>query len=173
MPRPFSDGDLDAAATLLAERHARHREAEPLLPADVDFRAEIEALWRRPDASGAVSKNGFLIGAPREDPVWGPNVWVELAGHAVAEPEGARDLYALAAQRWVDEGKSRHYVVVPATDAVLVEAWFRLGFGQQHAIGIREVPAQVEWPEGVREATEDDLEVLVALDPLLPDAAAS
>jgi GNAT superfamily N-acetyltransferase len=169
MTRPFSDGDLDSAAAFLAERHARHREAEPLLPADVDFRAEVEALWRRPGASGAVSEHGFLIGAPREDPVWGPNVWVELAGHAVGKPEAARDLYALAAQSWVDEGNTRHYVIVPATDAPLVDAWFRLGFGQQHALGIREVPDDTPWPEGVREATEADLEVLMQLDPLLPD----
>ena len=31
--RPLGDGDLDAAAALLAERHRRHRETEPLLPA--------------------------------------------------------------------------------------------------------------------------------------------
>jgi GNAT superfamily N-acetyltransferase len=168
MPRPFSDDDLDAAASFLAERHARQREAEPLLPAEVDFRAEVEALWRKPGASGAVSEAGFLIGAPR-DPSWGPNVWVELAGHAVEEPEAARDLYALAAQRWVDEGNTRHYVLVPATDEALVGAWFRVGFGQQHALGIREVPQEAEWPAGVREATADDLDVLVQLDPLLPE----
>jgi hypothetical protein len=169
MPRPFSDADLDAAAGFLAERHARHRAAEPLLPMEIDFRAEVEALWRRPGASGAVSEHGFLIGAPRDNPVWGPNVWVELAGHATEQAEAARDLYALAAQRWVDEGLTRQYAHVPAHDRELVEAWFRLSFGQQHAAGIREVPEHVDWPEGVREATADDLETLIALDPLLPD----
>jgi ribosomal protein S18 acetylase RimI-like enzyme len=169
MTRPFSDGDLDAAATLLAERHARHREAEPLLPADVDFRAEVEELWRQPGASGAVSKGGFLIAAPREDPVWGPNVWVELPGHAAEEAEAARDLYALAAERWVREGNTRHYVIVPAADAPLLDAWFRLGFGQQHAVALREVPAEVAWPEGVREPGPEDVDALVALAPLLAD----
>ena len=43
MIRPFTDADVDTAAELLAERHARHREAEPLLPSDVDFRAQIES----------------------------------------------------------------------------------------------------------------------------------
>jgi len=169
MPRPFSDADLDRAVALLAARHARHREAEPLLPADVDFRADVEAVWRRPQASGAVSDGGFLIGAPRDNPVWGPNVWVELAGHAAEEPEDARDLYALAAQRWVEEGLTRHYVHVPAHDPALVDAWFRVGFGLQHAAGIRDVPEEVAWPPEVREATEDDLDVLVSLDPILPD----
>src|SRR5919206_4987323 len=47
-PRPmldiveFRDEHLDAAAALLAARHRRHREAEPLLPDVRDFRAEIE-----------------------------------------------------------------------------------------------------------------------------------
>ena len=169
MTRPFSDDDLDLAAALLAERHVRHREAEPLLPADVDFRAEVEALWLQPGASGAVSEGGYLIGAPREDPVWGPNVWVELAGHAVEQPEVARDLYALAAQRWVERGNTRHYVIVPAHDAPLLDAWFRLGFGQQHAVALREVPAEVALPEGVREGRPGDVDGLVALAPLLAD----
>lgn len=130
MTRPFSDGDLDSAAALLAERHARHHEAEPLLPADVDFRAEVEELWRRPGVSGAVSESGFLIGAPREDPVWGPNVWVELAGHAAAEAKAARDLYALAAERWVDEGNTRHYAISLRMDTHCSR---RLGQGRSNA----------------------------------------
>src|SRR3954465_2696224 len=39
---PFADAHVDGAAALLAERHARHCEVEPLLPAVVDFRAELE-----------------------------------------------------------------------------------------------------------------------------------
>jgi len=169
MPRQFSDHDVAPATALLAKRHARHREAEPLLPADVDFGAEVEALWRRPGASGACSEHGYLIGAPREDPVWGPNVWVELAGHATDDAEAARDLYALAAQRWADEGKTRHYVVVPAADAPLLDAWLRLGFGQQHTVALRKIPDAITKPHGVRPAGADDVEALVALAPLLAD----
>jgi GNAT superfamily N-acetyltransferase len=169
MPRPFADEDLDAAAAFLARRHAGHREVEPLLPAEADFRGAVEELWREPGASGAVSGSGYLLGAPVDDPVWGPNVWVQLAGHAVDEPEAARDLYALAAQSWVDEGNTRHYVIVPATDAALLDAWYRLGFGQQHAVGLREVPAESAWPGGVRPAHQNDEDALVALAPVLAD----
>ena len=42
MIRAFTDGDVDAAAKLLAARHARHRRAEPLLPADVDLLGGLE-----------------------------------------------------------------------------------------------------------------------------------
>ena len=169
MPRPFADEDLDAATAFLARRHAQHREAEPLLPAEADFRGAVEEVWREPGASGAVSESGYLLGAPVDDAVWGPNVWVQLAGHAADDPEAARDLYAPAAQRWVDAGNTRHYVIVPAHDAALLDAWYRLGFGQQHAVGLRSVPAEAAWPDEVRPARPDDEDDLVALAPVLPD----
>jgi hypothetical protein len=125
---PFAEEHLDAAAQLLAERHRKHREAEPLLPSQLDFRAEIETLWWKEGASGAFCGDGYVLGT-RLDESWGPNAWVELAGHAVREPEVVRDLYAFAAERWVDDGRTRHYVYVPASDSALVDAWFRLGFG--------------------------------------------
>jgi GNAT superfamily N-acetyltransferase len=170
--QPFSDEHLDDAAQLLAERHRRHCEAEPLLPEIADLRAELERAWRAEDASGAAATRGnrlvgYLVGAPREDPVWGANMWVELAGHAVADPEVVRDLYGRAASRWVDEGRSRHYALVPATDDALVDAWFRLSFGQQHALGVREIPEASGLPDGVREASEDDVGEMVELSPLL------
>src|SRR5919201_442769 len=74
----------------------------------------------------------------------------EDAGHAVAEAEDVRDLYAAAAGRWVEEGRTRHYALVPDTDSALLDAWFRLGFGQQQAHGSREIPTrtEVQVPEG-------------------------
>jgi len=164
----FGEEHLDDAAALLAERQRRHREAEPLLDNGYDFRAEIEALE---DASGVAAIRdgrvvGYLLGIRKDDARWGPNVWVEAPCHAVAEAEDIRDLYAAAAARWFDEGRARHYVVVPASDADLLAAWARLSFGQQHAHGIREVP-DTPWPDGVRLASEDDIDVLVELSPLL------
>lgn len=165
---PFSEEHLDGAAALLEGRHRRHREAEPLLGDSYDYRAEIEAL---DGASGVVGARdgrvvGFLLGIRKDDSRWGPNIWVEAAGHAVEEPEDIRDLYAAAASRWFDEGRTRHYVLAPACDSALLDAWARLSFGQQHAHGIREVP-DTPWPESVRLATEQDLDVLVELSPLL------
>lgn len=75
-----------------------------------------------------------------------------------------RDLYAAAAAGWVDDGRTRHYAVVPATDGALVDAWFRLGFGQQQAYGIQEV-RPTPWPERVRMAELRDVEALVELAP--------
>jgi ribosomal protein S18 acetylase RimI-like enzyme len=166
--QPFSEEHLDDAAALLEQRQRRHREAEPLLDDGYDYRAEIESLE---GASGVVGRRagrvvGFLLGVHKEESRWGPNVWVEAPGHAVEEAEDIRDLYAAAAARWFEEGRTRHYVLAPASDSDLLDAWARLSFGQQHAHGIRDVP-ETPWPESVRLATEDDIDVLVELSPLL------
>ena len=170
--QPFSEQHLADAAKLLEQRHRRHCEAEPLLAERADFRADVEALWRGEEASGAVGIRdggvvGYLLGI-RKDARWGPNVWVDPAGHAAGEAEDVRDLYAAAASRWVDEGRTRHYVVAPASDEPLLDAWFRLSFGRQQALAIQEIP-EVEWPAGVRLADEADLDAIVDIAPVLAD----
>jgi ribosomal protein S18 acetylase RimI-like enzyme len=173
--RPFGDEHVESAAALLAARHARHRAAEPLLPAAFEdpavARGAVEEAWAADGASGAVALRdgavvGYLVGAPRPDAGWGPNVWVETGGHAVDEPEALRDLYGAAAGGWVDAGATRHYALVPASDPALVDAWFRVGFGHQHVLGIRETPPAVpaDGPVAVREARPDDVEALGPLD---------
>ncbi|MER7460016.1 GNAT family N-acetyltransferase [Micromonospora sp. NPDC126480] len=178
--RPFTAEDLAACGALLADRHRRHRAAQPLLPARFEDAtgalAELTAAYETPDASGAVAYRagvpvGFVLGAPKPSPVWGPNIWVEAAGLAATDPEVMRDLYAVAAARWVDEGRTAHYVVVPAHDAELLRAWFRLGFGQQHAHAIRPAtPPGTATPAGlsVRRATPADVPALARLDIELP-----
>ena len=173
---PFADEHLNGAAALLARRHALHRVAEPLLPPRYEDEAaalaEVEHARRADGAAGVVAVEGgrvvgYLVGASKDEAVWGPNVWVESAGHAVAEAEVARDLYARIAADWVEQGRTRHYVLVPASDGELVDSWFRLSFGAQHAHGIRELADDAHFPPGVREAVEDDVPALVALAPLL------
>jgi GNAT superfamily N-acetyltransferase len=177
---PFGDEHLDAAAELLAERHRHHRLAEPLLPSRYEDRAaareEVETAWRADGASGAVAirdgrVTGYLVGAPRGT-LWGPNVWVELAGHAVEDAEAARDLYAAVAGDWVEAGNHRHYVLVPASDAALLDAWFNVGFGLQQVHAVIEIPDEpVRKRPGIEvgEAEERDLEDLIALAPLLAE----
>jgi predicted N-acetyltransferase YhbS len=171
----FTDDHVEAAADLLAARHGRLRAVEPLLPEIADFRGHVEEARRAEGASGWVAADGgdvvgYLLGAPRSAD-WGPNVWVELAGHAVRGAETIRDLYAVAAESWVEGGATRHYVLAPATDMELVDAWFRLSFGAQHAMGIQEVPDtdQVESGLTIRPAKPDDAEDAARLDLLLPE----
>ena len=179
--RPFSEEFVGAAGELLAARHRAHRTAEPLLPPRYEEPAAatelVAELAGGDGASGAVALRGgrvvgYLLGAPRPNPIWGEHVWVELAGHAVEEPEDLRDLYGAAAGRWVERGWVRQYALAPAHDAALVDAWSRVGFGQQHAHGIMAVPERT-WPEGTRLARPDDVDALIALSPLLSDHQAA
>jgi GNAT superfamily N-acetyltransferase len=175
--RPFSAEFVASAGDLLAERHRRHREAEPLLPARYEepaaAAAEVEALASSEGASGSVALRGgrvvgFLLGIRKDDNLWGANVWVEPAGYATAEVEDLRDLYGAAAERWVDEGRVRHYVMAPASDEGHLRAWWRTSFGVQHALGVSGV-ADAEWPGEVRLADERDVDALIELWPVLPD----
>jgi ribosomal protein S18 acetylase RimI-like enzyme len=180
---PFTPDALDGAAGLLAARHRRHRSAEPLLdPAFEDpsvARAVIAESLEADLASGVVARAGddvvgYLLGQQKDLSTWGPNVWVESAGHAATEPSIIRELYAAIAGTWVAEGRSNHHVLVPATDTELVDAWFSLDFGQQHVHGVRDVPGPdfgvVPRSELViRRPTLADLDALVALERVLPN----
>ncbi len=170
---------LDGAAALLAERHRRHREVEPLLSPDFEdpevAREHLAAAYDAPDASGAAAVDGsrvvgFLLGAPKAGAAWGANVWVESAGHAVDDPEIARELYARAATRWVAEGRTAHYALLPSHDIALLGAWFRLAFGHQHTHAIREPAEAGPVPPGlvVRAPTRADIPTLARLDMVLP-----
>jgi len=169
---PFSDEHLDAAAALLRDSHARHRSTEPLLGDVDDFRAQVERQCARERASGVVALRdgapaGYLVGAEASsDNRGGTRIFTDIAGHATAEPEFARDLFAAAADRWHEEGQDRFAVVVPAHDAGLVDAWFRVGFGLQFAYGVRESSREAPVDAGVeiRPGTSDDLPQLARFD---------
>jgi hypothetical protein len=104
--RPFAAADVPPAAALLGERHRRQRERQPLLSMNyekVDAAAAVLAsALALDDASGAVAVRdgaviGYLLGAPKTNPAWGANVWVEAAGQALAPgtpAEVMRDVYA-------------------------------------------------------------------------------
>lgn len=178
--RAFTVDDIPAAGALLATRHRTHRLSCPLLPPRYEdaaaATAEVADAFALPDASGAVALAGseivgFLLGAPKDGAGWGPSIWIDAAGHAAADPEVLRDLYALAAARWVDESRTAHYVLVPASEDGLLRAWCRLGFGQQHAYAVRTLPGEARpLPPGIliRAARRDDLPALARLEMELP-----
>ena len=178
---PFAADHVEAAARLLAGRHRAHRAVEPLLPAayeSVDACQEvITDVLKQADASGAIAYAagrpvGYLLGAPKSGGSWGSNIWVEQAGHAVEEAEVVRDLYAVAAERWVAAGRTAHYALVPAHDRSLVDAWVRLAFGHQHSHGIREVPTEpyaVPDHITIRAPKRSEIAQLAAIDTVLSE----
>jgi predicted N-acetyltransferase YhbS len=164
---PFRDEHLEGAAGLLAERHGRHRTVEPLLPADVDFAAELQK--ERDELPGVVALDGdevvgYLVGKRREDHI-GPHVWSYIAGHAVREPELTRDLYGAVANAWVDAGLTRHFAYVPYLPE-LVDPWFRLSFGGSAALAAQETSPRptVDADVTIRESTPDDVRAAAELD---------
>jgi GNAT superfamily N-acetyltransferase len=179
--RSFEPSDLRAAAELLAERHRRHRLAEPALdPAYESPEAagrEISAALAAEGATAWLAVRdgtavGYIVGSPR-DATWGPNIWIGAAGQAAEEPDVVRELYAVAAGAWVDAGLTSHYVLVPATDIAVVDAWFRLEFGQQHLHAVREPPGRefAVIPRSelvIRLAEREDIPVLAELEMVLP-----
>lgn len=180
--RPFESDDLPAAAGLLADRHARHRRAEPLLPAAFEdpaaARGEIEKLLATDGAEGWTAVRdgtvaGYLLGIGKDARLWGPNVWVEPAGHAAVDAATVRRLYQVAAARWVEDGRKNHHVLVPVPDGELVDAWFSLDFGTQHIHAVRENPPAsfgvVPRSELViRGARREDIPALAELELVLP-----
>ncbi len=157
-------GLRDEAANLLAERYARQRAAEPLLPAVDDFASHL------PDGDGLVATRGgeavaYLAGAVDGETKIAR--WL-FAGHAAREPEALRDLFAVQA---AELGVSRFMLTVPATDRALIDTWFSLAFGCQAVWAVREVEpwTPIEFGGTIRPATPDDVEEAIDFDEILYD----
>jgi GNAT superfamily N-acetyltransferase len=149
----------DEAAALLAERYARQRTAEPLLPEIVEFTTHL------PEEEGLVATRDGAAVAYLAGAVDGETARVGFAGHAAAEPEALRDLFAVLAERW---DVSRFAIAVPAADERLVDVWFRLAFGCQFMWAVRETEPAAEPPAvAIRPSTPDDLESVAEFDEIL------
>jgi GNAT superfamily N-acetyltransferase len=180
--RPFSADDLAEAGRLLSERHRHQRRAIFALDRRYEepktAQEQVSALLEKPSATGAIAvvhgrAVAYVLGTRRSDAMWGPNVWIEDAGSAGTDVEGLRECYALAAGQWVEEERTNHYVVVPASDVQELDAWFSLGFGKQQVHALREPVWREFVPTlkdglSVRRAERSDLPVLAELDVALP-----
>jgi len=144
------------AAGLLAERFARQRAAEPLLPDVTDFEAQL------PEVGHVATRGGEAV-AYLGGELDGDLARWQFAGHAAREPEALRDLFALQSG---ELGVSRFMVTVPATDPGLIDVWFRLAFGCQAVWAVRE-PAPAEpgaFTGTIRDAVPEDIEAVLDLD---------
>jgi ribosomal protein S18 acetylase RimI-like enzyme len=108
-----------------------------------------------------------LVGRLDEAESRGKHVWVGLEDHSLApgeSPELYADVYAEAGDPWVAQGHLTHIVLVPDDQSIL-QAWFRLGFGQEqvHARAPTLATAPGPAPEGVtiRQAGPDDIEAVL------------
>jgi GNAT superfamily N-acetyltransferase len=184
--RPFEAAtDIDMAAELLAERHRRDREREPLLPVAYEIppacKPLIEETLKSPDWFGVVARSG---GAPAGFAIMTPlavnptsmiaaffpprSAQLGYAGHAApgAEYDVYREMYAVLAGHFVGRGYFDHLAYIAPSDAATNEAWTSLGFGRVMTAGIR----GVEPPEGptapgveMHQASAEDIEVIFGL----------
>lgn len=169
---PFTDDLIDEAAQLLALRHQKDRLAMPVLPArfesERDAAIAIRTEWEKPGAQGVAMMEkgalvGYLFGTRTENQMRARHVWMSFAGHGIAEGQSVdmyRDLYAAAAQQWVDEGYFAHYSLIPAHDAALAHAWFCLGFGHEQVHGCLSLEAYKE--QAAHEVPVPDAELRLA-----------
>jgi GNAT superfamily N-acetyltransferase len=90
---------------------------------------------------------------------------IGLAGLAASDPEAVRDLYAHLARTW----PSQHQVLVPASEAGRVDAFFRLAHGLQFMLAVRETEAAtpVDFGGNIRPGTPEDLDAVATFDRIL------
>jgi GNAT superfamily N-acetyltransferase len=149
----------DEAARLLAERFARQRAAEPLLPEIEDFEPHL------PEDGAVATRNGEAVAylGGTVDDGWAT---IGQGGVAASEPEAVRDVFTAMAERW---GVSRFTAFVPASEHGLVDAFFRLVFGRQATLAVQESApaAPVDFGGTIRESVPEDLRSFAELEHML------
>ncbi len=183
--RPLLPHDAEAAAPLIAARHARLRAQHPALPERFAVAepcaAALRAQLAEPLAAGAAAeRDGRLVGVLVGVRVlFAPDaffaqyeethtVTMPAAGHAVAEDEDAaavyNALYAFLAPPWIDGGSFGHRISLLDGDAAAAEAWQLLGFGMATSFAARDTrPLDAPSPRAdldVRAATGEDRAVV-------------
>jgi len=183
---PFTESQLDAAATLLVARYRADREREPALSARFEgvsaVRDELKDLLAAPGTTGVValrnsSLAGYLIGRVEllSDPLSvraliDPPRMGRVVSHAVSRDGGTdayrdtyRELYAAIAPGWLAAGCFSHHIGVRAADQPALDAWFSLGFGQSSTHGLRDTGPVAEQAGGtvqIRQAGPGDLDAV-------------
>jgi ribosomal protein S18 acetylase RimI-like enzyme len=102
-----------------------------------------------------------------DHPIWGRCVFLQASGDA----EAIRGEYTERADEW----PPLHFAIVePPTDTAL-DPWYRLGFAQMHAYGMRESGGERIEARGttIRRGGLDDLDTAMQIDRLIHDAQAA
>jgi GNAT superfamily N-acetyltransferase len=115
--------------------------------------------------NGAVARRGrdevARVTGRLGEGVFGRHAWIDWT---LADGEDAgvlADLYAIAGDPWVRDGRMPHYVDVPADRDDVIETWFGLCFGRQQVYAARRTAGgePYEGPVRVRIGGPDDVDV--------------
>lgn len=194
---PLERDGREAAAALLARRHAAARRAEPALPARYEApdaaRELLDRLLDAPGSAGVIAWSGrrpagFLAGLMRVPSplsvgakfVRPRTAIVPYEGYALDDREDGelyRELYAALAPVWVERGYFSHSIEIATLDFEASEAFGSLGFGRQTTLAVRRVTEPVLGPAAdgaeVRRAGPADLQAMLWLSGLLGQHHAS
>ncbi len=80
----------------------------------------------------------YAIAVIKEDQDWGNSGWVNMGGWSIDEDYAhyAPDIYQHIAREWIRKKLYDHYFLVFDEDKRLLDLFFELGFGKEHARGI-------------------------------------
>lgn len=177
---------IEAAASLLAERHARDRERDPRLPAGYEVPAACRPLIERtldeihvrgvvcldgPDIVGFIVMQAQIIATTHMLASFLPprGATIPFHGHAVApgyEYDGYREMYGALAAYFVPLGFFEHGINVPARDAAARDAMSTVGFGLGSAAAVRDMaPVARAGADGIElhMASDEDRDVVFKL----------
>jgi len=176
---PFRQEYLGEAAALFVQAYRKQRSKTPLLPELMEDTARVEAMLAglmescpgvaALDRSRLVGYMGWFLverfrGTERKGaycPEWG-HALVAEAGEEIY-----RAMYRRAAAQWSAAGCQVHAITLLAQDRAAERAWFWNGFGLTVVDAVRPVrPLGIASPSAldVRQATQEDVDALAALD---------
>jgi GNAT superfamily N-acetyltransferase len=162
--RPLEPCDWEAAAELLAGRHAYERKSHPELSRRYEETSEtlvlIGEMMQSPATTGVIAfwdgaPAGFLAGSMRTPSplsmlskfVRSRAAFVSHWGHALADPDDGelyREMYAALAPWWIERGYFSHYIDISALNVSAADAFVSLGFGRQTTLAARRTADPVE-----------------------------
>ena len=176
--RALAKEDIGTVSKLLAYRHKQERKQFKSLNAIFEEHETLEPIAvkmfdeKLMISVGAFDGDrllGFIISTVKADTVFGRCAWVKYDGLALAEgvEHGLyRELYAAIADKWIQAGCLKHFVIVPAGQDGVISAWLNSGFAYEQVFGLKELsPSTVEPLEGVtvRKALSDDKNALASI----------
>jgi GNAT superfamily N-acetyltransferase len=175
---------LDAAASLLAERHVRDRQRDPRFPAAYEIppacRPLIESAIGEFGAKAVVATEGgeivgyavmspFLAQPKHMTAAFFPprSAQIGYSNHAAKggmEHEVYRELYAVLSGDFVSRGFFDHNVYLAPRDKAVEEAVVSLGFGRTLTAAMRGVePVDAAGTADMHQAGDEDASVVFAL----------
>lgn len=179
--RELNKEDITEVSKLIANRHSEERTNFGALNKIYEDEKVMEKIMMKKlkeklCVSVAAFKDktllGYIISDVRSDKVFGRCAWVKYDGLALANgvsPEIYRELYASIAEKWLELGCLKHFIIIPAGRKDVIDSWLSSGFAYEQVFGIKKIiKSEINHNEDVEiikasENEKDDLESISGL----------